>query len=842
MADREYIVTVNPGTDLAALDAEMVSALGSDTIPTRKVTIANPREASRVSTHFMLSDAEAEDLRNDDRVLAVEIPVEERDDVQISLRASQAGTFFRGSGSAGNLDNWALKRCQSLTENYGNGSTPSGEQTITSITDPYLYPLDGTGVDVVIQDSGIEGGHPEWETLNFVAPDHYAAGPLVTDSTNGAVFDRSINVHGLKIVIAGAVGGATTVHSEFAKKVARTVELLLTPRKTTNTEKQKKLIENLRGDTGTWHAGTPAAQRIGYGGGANYSPNWLTDSGISSYSGYQGFLDSHAVNDMVWYQSGSTPGTGNDDITEVIEHVFHTIHQYGLEARELKMFPSFDSDWATGPMFLAMKEAEDNNIWDAASSGAPNWKTDADTFPVAVKEYLYLLNFAMFEYTSLWDGGSLAPEWVDAARTPAGIQALNPLGYGLFNTHIKDVIEKIDIDVLQSIFPDGDIGNPFVAGSSGYVSNTSSSRLQQIDWYKESTVTGTQDTTFYTDLHGHGTHCTGTVAGKTFGWAKGARIYSQKLGGLEGSADPDNGISIVNSFDCIRSWHNKKPIDPITKVKRPTIVNMSWGYGTNIANTETPVSGNYRGAAWTYGTDYATIQQVWANVGVVPYVGTRWKIPVQVAYVDAEVADMINDGIHVCIAAGNDYYKVDVAAGADYNNTVTFTAGTYNYHRPPSPYATGAFNVGNIDSRILNNQDVTKPDSMKGPAVTVWAPGTNIISACSNTSEIGGPAAYKLDGSWGQQSISGTSMASPQVCGVGALNLQVDPTLTPAQLKQKLEGNAPATMYTTSSSTDYNAYTTSIMGSAGKILYNKYNSDQPFATSGGVTITNLRIV
>jgi subtilisin family serine protease len=85
-------------------------------------------------------------------------------------------------------------------------------------------------------------------------------------------------------------------------------------------------------------------------------------------------------------------------------------------------------------------------------------------------------------------------------------------------------------------------------------------------------------------------------------------------------------------------------------------------------------------------------------------------------------------------------------------------------------------------------------------------------------------------------------MASPQVCGVGALNLQVDPALTPAQLKQKLEGNAPATMTTTGSTTDYNAYTTSIMGSAGKILYNKYNSDQPFATSGGVTITNLRIV
>ena len=51
-------------------------------------------------------------------------------------------------------------------------------------------------------------------------------------------------------------------------------------------------------------------------------------------------------------------------------------------------------------------------------------------------------------------------------------------------------------------------------------------RLQQIDWFAESGVSGTQPTNFYTDTNGHGTHCIGTMAGKYFGWAKNARIYN----------------------------------------------------------------------------------------------------------------------------------------------------------------------------------------------------------------------------------------------------------------------------------------------------------------------------
>ena len=61
---------------------------------------------------------------------------------------------------------------------------------------------------------------------------------------------------------------------------------------------------------------------------------------------------------------------------------------------------------------------------------------------------------------------------------------------------------------------------------------------------------------------------------------------------------------------------------------------------------------------------------------------------------------MISDGIHVIIAAGNNYNKIDSATGSDYNNQVVFGSTTYSYHRGSSPYSTNAFMVASSDTTI----------------------------------------------------------------------------------------------------------------------------------------------
>jgi plastocyanin len=54
-------------------------------------------------------------------------------------------------------------------------------------------------------------------------------------------------------------------------------------------------------------------------------------------------------------------------------------------------------------------------------------------------------------------------------RTQSGIQTNNPLGYTLHNTYIAPVISKPSLTTIRSIFQDGDVGDPTVAGASGYV-------------------------------------------------------------------------------------------------------------------------------------------------------------------------------------------------------------------------------------------------------------------------------------------------------------------------------------------------------------------------------------
>ena len=365
-------------------------------------------------------------------------------------------------------------------------------------------------------------------------------------------------------------------------------------------------------------------------------------------------------------------------------------------------------------------------------------------------------------------------------------------------------------------------------------------RVQQIDWGAYSGGAFTQNANHYRDYDGHGTHVAGIACGKTYGWAKNARVYSQKLNGLEGSGDSGTGISITYAFDAIKTWHSSKA------GSRPTVVNMSWGYGT-FYNTVTSLT--YRGTTYSDANTTGNSSYRLTNYGLYPssgaYAGYTYVTNVRIGSVDTDIEEMISAGIVVCIAAGNRSHKIDVSGGSDYNNYVSTDQGTKYYNRGSSPYSDNAFMVGSMDSTTFSAEfDQKATYSETGPGVNIWAPGTNIMSATSNTNAFSGQN-YHLNASFKQVNISGTSMASPQVAGVAALYLQKYPTATPAYTKLQLQLATGNKIYTTGVSIDYSD-TRSLLGSYQYVLYSAFQAEsstsplytvQPDLVFGGTNIS-----
>jgi len=329
---------------------------------------------------------------------------------------------------------------------------------------------------------------------------------------------------------------------------------------------------------------------------------------------------------------------------------------------------------------------------------------------------------------------------------------------------------------------------------------TGGSRVVQYNWFQHNNnvwPSNPSSTYTYTPYDGggdpeqeadnnHGAHVAGTVAGNTQGWARQANIYN-----INPYATNPNSFDTLYLIDYIREFHRNKAINAATGRKNPTITNHSWGYG--IQNPISAISAIiWRGTTY-YGPFTANTLRNTYGINVTNVGGTdNFFVPAVYTAFEVDVQDAISEGIIFVGAASNDSMKIDINGGQDYNNRI-FTSSYYHYyHRGSTPgRAPNVICVGAIGT-LANDSKATYSNS--GPRVDIFAPGSSIMSSVNTTG-----IADSRNSSYKINKFSGTSMASPQVCGILACALEIYPNMTPTQALQYISGTAKSGQITTSS-------------------------------------------
>jgi len=383
--------------------------------------------------------------------------------------------------------------------------------------------------------------------------------------------------------------------------------------------------------------------------------------------------------------------------------------------------------------------------------------------------------------------------------------------------NVQTTGKDVDVVIIDGHF---DPAHPEYAVNSD---GTGGSRVNQFNWFSiTNQVTGGANgnyvytpydngSTDLTDDNSHGSHVAGTACGNTQGWARRSNIYNINPYGTN-----VNALSALSLFDYVRVWHQNKAVNPDTGRKNPTITNNSWGYSFQIpiANITSVVSQGVTdsnapfssGTLASYGITVFNIQGTLTAV-----------VPARYNALELDIRDAINEGILVVAAAGNNYSLMDVQGGNDFDNR--FVAGsTYYFHEGGAPQAADdVICVGNVGTLF---QEYQADSSNCGPRVDIWAPGTQIQSSVNTLTSYGGNLDPRTGATYALAKITGTSMASPQVCGVLACAMEMYPWMTQQDARDYLFHHAKAGQIgdTGGGYTDY----TALQGAADRYLYH-YN-------------------
>ena len=813
------MVTLKDHTDLDAFYNDMETPGGDLHIPDRQVGVNNRRDISR-TTEYHLTEQEAELLKNDNRVAFVELNPKDRGVNVLESHISQTANFHKSQGESytnNTWKNWGLWRVWD-----GN---PASNAYRGNNTQTIKLGLTGKNVDAVICDGNggaVMDDHPEFQKnadgsggTRFYDYNWYQWNPQVTGGS-ASTYNYASNTSNHAHHVAGTVLGNTQGWARdanlyhlyyFSGGVNYNFPYVMD---------YIRLFHNNKGINSETKVKNPTVVNNSWG--MSIFPSEWSFNDITEVT-YRGVVHQRPVTSISENGQYGVYGTGAElsNFTDVLVNKANRITTSGSETPANGDFGSTPTGWTRSGAVM--------NI--AISANPPSQDTVQVQGPAVIDVQYDLASSSVSGIQSM----SLEIDIRDAGNSPiqtsiTGTDASTNDGETIQVNLAQSNISLPNNEVYNVIFNSTtSLGStPTVSGEKkvtivGYTAATAQASTTDLGTVAIASTDGlTASVTPTTGTNNNGywsisipfnisyisqnynTVHLGTNSYLTFG---GGSTNSTNIS----STNPGFPKIMVGGADrsAQRVWYGVTGTgaDRIFRlvyegtstttgsVGSPTVRYEYKFYEANPSRIDLIVEQNSN-VTTTTGNFSSSQLNAWGFI-------SGQRIPVRVNALDSDLEDLEQAGVIFCGAAGNGYWKHDLPGGPDWDNKFKmndrYPGQEYYYHRGTSPTANdnvaggGTHNITNIcvgatQNEIGSFQESRVDFSDHGPGVDIWAPGHNIVSAYYSNTGVGDTR----NNSRYLGRISGTSMASPQVCGVLCCLAERYPTLNQDQMKVLLQG------------------------------------------------------